>query len=258
MIIKTGIMKTTVFVTMVLFFLVTGCKKQDHAELTAQEWQLKEMSGLSSKPEKMPTLLFTDSTALYGFAGCNRFFGTYTVEGKDKLKIKVGGVTMMFCPDMAVEDQYLTELKRIASYHIEPNLLQLKDSAGTIRMTFIPKDKVKQLGVSEDRQGCNEAAGYTWSEVRKSCIRLFESGVQLTSVKDTAESLAAYIVFSADSLQAEVFVPNMDIHPILERRNLPIGRYAWNQEDDDSFNIRQVGDKWIIDQANSLLYHQSR
>ena len=37
MIIKTGIMKTTVFVTMVLFFLVTGCKKQDHAELTAQE-----------------------------------------------------------------------------------------------------------------------------------------------------------------------------------------------------------------------------
>lgn len=73
MIIKTGKMKTTVFVTMVLFFLVTGCKKQDHAELTAQEWQLKEMSGLSSKPEKMPTLLFTDSTALYGFAGCNRF-----------------------------------------------------------------------------------------------------------------------------------------------------------------------------------------
>ena len=45
MIIKTGKMKTTVFVTMVLFFLVTGCKKQDHAELTAQEWQLKEMSG---------------------------------------------------------------------------------------------------------------------------------------------------------------------------------------------------------------------
>ena len=111
----------------------------------------------------------------------------------------------------------------------------MKDSAGTIRMTFIPKDKVKQLGVSEDRQGCNEAAGYTWSEVRKSCIRLFESGVQLTSVKDTAESLAAYIVFSADSLQAEVFVPNMDIHPILERRNLPNGRYAWNQEDDANF-----------------------
>lgn len=194
-------MKTTVFVTMVLFFLVTGCKKQDHAELTAPGMAVKrDERALFKAREKMPTLLFTDSTALYGFAGCNRFFGTYTVEGKDKLKIKVGGVTMMFCPDMAVEDQYLTELKRIASYHIEPNLLQLKDSAGTIRMTFIPKDKVKQLGVSEDRQGCNEAAGYTWSEVRKSCIRLFESGVQLTSVKDTAESLAAYIVFSADSL----------------------------------------------------------
>ena len=55
-----------------------GAGTVSYTHLTAQEWQLKEMSGLSSKPEKMPTLLFTDSTALYGFAGCNRFFGTYT------------------------------------------------------------------------------------------------------------------------------------------------------------------------------------
>lgn len=251
-------MKTTVFVTTIIFLLITACKKQDHTQLTAQEWQLKEMSGLSSKPENMPTLLFTDSTALYGFAGCNRFFGTYTTEGRDQLKIELGGVSMMFCPDMSIEDQYLTELKRIASYHIEPNLLQLKDSAGNIRMTFIPKTAEKRLGVAEDSHGCNGAAGYTWSEVRKNCIRLFESGLPLTSVKDATDSLVAYIVFATDSLQVEVFMPNTEIHPILERRNLSGGGYVWNREGNDTFNVRKIGDKWVIGQGDILLYQQSR
>lgn len=251
-------MKTTVFMAMVIVFLVTACKKQENTKLTAQEWQLQEMNGLFAKPEKMPTLLFTDSTALYGFAGCNRFFGTYTTKGKDRLHIELGGVTMMFCPDMAVEDQYLEGLKNVASYHFEKNMLQLKDSAGNVRMTFIPKMAEKQVGVDKDSHGCNKAAGYTWSEVQKNCIRLFESGVQLVSVQDTASSLAAYIVFSADSLQAEVFLPNTELHPVLERRSLPAGGYAWNQEDDDTFNIRKAGDKWIIEQRNTILYQQSK
>lgn len=71
-------------------------------------------------------------------------------------------------------------------------------------MVFGPLVKGEQVGVAKDEHGCNAAAGYTWSEVQAKCIRLFEDGIQFQSVQDTASALAAYVVFSADSLKAEV------------------------------------------------------
>lgn len=235
---------------------LAACKSNEKARLSGQEWELKRMEGMEGKPERMPSLLFTDSTTVYGFAGCNRFFGTYTAENGNKLRIHPGGVTMMFCPDMAVEDRFLKELERVASYSFRDGELELKDSTGNVQLVFVPLQKKEVIGVADDAHGCNAAAGYTWSQVRGKCIRLFEEGIRLQSLKDTASALSAYIVFASDSLQAEVYTPRQESSPVLERRSLPAGGYAWNQEDDDTWNVRMQDGKWVIEKRGEILYMQ--
>ena len=78
-------MKEMKLMLLVLLVAVTGCKSSDNSLtlLRAKEWQLKSMTenGKEVKnPQQIPTLVFSDSSAVYGSAGCNRFFGTY--EGK--------------------------------------------------------------------------------------------------------------------------------------------------------------------------------
>ena len=60
-------------------------------------------------------------------------------------------------------------------------------------------------GADRDGHDCIGSAGYQWSEARKDCIRPFEDGVKMlpTTQSDTGAVYAAYIVFSADSAQAE-------------------------------------------------------
>lgn len=255
-------MKKMQWMMLVLLLAVTGCKntKKDQGaalSLTNRDWQLTSMTqdGKTVKnPEQLPMLRFTDSTAVYGSAGCNRFFGTYTADKNGAMTLTPGGATMMYCPDMPFEDAYLKALATVKDYTVQGKELKLTDGAGKLVLLYSPEDTTRRIGVAEDAHGCNAAAGYTWSEVRGDCIRLFESGVKLHSAADPQASLVAYVVFAADSLKAEVFLPDAKQHPVLERRSLAKGGYVWNQEDDDTLNVRQKEGKWVIEKRQQLLY----
>ena len=54
-----------------------------------------------------------------------------------------------------------------------------------------------------------------------------------------------------------VYVPGHDNHPVLDRRTLPAGGYVWNQEDDDTYNVRRLDGKWVIEQRGKVLYKQA-
>ena len=254
-------MKEMKLMLLVLLVAVAGCKSSDNSLtlLRAKEWQLKSMTenGKEVKnPQQIPTLVFSDSSAVYGSAGCNRFFGTYEVGEKGKMTFKTGGATMMYCPDMDFENQYLQALPLIRKFAVDRQKLTMKSGDGQVELVYVPVDKSKTLGVAKDKHGCNAAAGYTWSEVRKDCIRLFEEGIQFSAAAGQDSTLAAYVVFSADSLQAEVFLPNPKTQAVLERRQLPGGGYAWNQEDDDTVNVRKVDGRWVIEQRDQVLYSE--
>lgn len=79
----------------------------------------------------------------------------------------------------------------------------------------------------------------------------------MNPVNDPQATLSTFIVFSTDSTLAEVFIPNMENHPLLNRRELPKGGYAWNVEDDDTYNVRQVNGQWIIEQRGETLYTET-
>lgn len=58
-------------------------------------------------------------------------------------------------------------------------------------------DTVHVVGGDKDKHGCIASAGYTWSEVQKDCIRLWEKGVRMNAVDDAEKVL--FLVFSPDS-----------------------------------------------------------
>ncbi len=117
-------------------------------------------------------------------------------------------------------------------------------------------DTTFTTGSDRDGHGCIGSAGYAWSEVCQECIRPFEAGVRMLSATDPEATLCAYLVFSADSAQAELFLPDRETTEVLDRRNLPAGGHAWNIEDDDTFNVRRTADRWIIERRGTTLYRQ--
>lgn len=118
-------------------------------------------------------------------------------------------------------------------------------------------DETEMVGNDKDEHGCIASAGYTWSEVQKDCIRLWEKGVRMTSVGDAEKSL--FLVFSPDSTQVELFFSEENVpNEILDRRSLPAGGYAWNVEDDDTKNVRLENGEWTVSQRAKLIYKQAK
>ncbi|REC80011.1 hypothetical protein DRF60_03235 [Chryseobacterium elymi] len=66
-------------------------------------------------------------------------------------------------------------------------------------------------GGDRDAHGCIGSAGYTYSQIKKDCVRVFEQKIKLTEVapKGSYTSMAA-VIFSKDLKKAEVFVPDTD------------------------------------------------
>jgi hypothetical protein len=62
-----------------------------------------------------------------------------------------------------------------------------------------------QVGAPADAQGCMPSAGYTWSEMKRQCIRIWEEGVPFEPVDTTDPDQWAFVVFSDDQPLAELY-----------------------------------------------------
>ncbi|QNK64657.1 DUF3828 domain-containing protein [Pedobacter sp. PAMC26386] len=68
--------------------------------------------------------------------------------------------------------------------------------------TQTDQGKTVMVGGDSDAHGCKGSAGYTWSALKKTCIRVFELPLKLNSADGTT---IAGVVLSDDKKQAEVF-----------------------------------------------------
>ncbi len=65
------------------------------------------------------------------------------------------------------------------------------------------------VGNDVDEHGCKPSAGYTWSVLKKECVRIFEVGSQFTAAGvNNDDTFAAYIILNQKYDSAEVFLPN--------------------------------------------------
>lgn len=84
-------------------------------------WQVQQMGAKDLKDIKAkPSMSFRpEERAVAGNAGCNRYFGSFSSDGKGGIKFSKMGATMMLCPDMHVEREFLQILDRVHSYTLE-------------------------------------------------------------------------------------------------------------------------------------------
>lgn len=84
--------------------------------------------------------------------------------------------------------------------------------------------------------------------------RLFDEGIRVEAVDSKRAPL--YIIFSQDSLTADLYKPGGDTHETLHRRILPDGGLVWNTEDDDTKNLRFADGRWTVSLRDGTMYRQ--
>jgi heat shock protein HslJ len=122
------------------------------APLEGTPWRLD--SYVNTQGESVGVMPDTEITAQFeageisGSAGCNRYFGSYDVDG-DKLTIGPLASTEMYCyPDEVMDQEmaYLAALGDAASFNVEGDRLDLADSAGQTILVFAVRQPAPLTG----------------------------------------------------------------------------------------------------------------
>ena len=105
-------------------------------------WSLREMNGkkvmMSPNQEKEQGFMLRSNGKITGFAGCNNFFGTYTLSGKNGISVdKNLGMTMKACPDVKVNEQMFAKIFTQANnYQVKGKTMMLKDAKNNVIAVF--------------------------------------------------------------------------------------------------------------------------
>ena len=82
-----------------------------------------------------------------------------------------------------------------------------------------------KAGADRDSHGCIGSAGYTYSQLKKECIRTFEQKIQLKEMA-TKGNYTAAILFNKDQSKAEIFLKEEKNSVILNRTSKGIWKNA--------------------------------
>lgn len=75
------------------------------------------------------------------------------------------------------------------------------------------------VGGDKDVHGCIGSAGYTYSQIKKDCVRVFDQKIKLKEVNpEKSNSTMTAVIFSKDKKKAEIFIPNGDEKSIILNR----------------------------------------
>lgn len=111
------------------------------SSLEDRTWMLVELAGeavVVPEGSKRPYLRFSsEESRLAGNASCNNFFGGYALAAGGRLRIGGNlGSTMMACPDMSIENRFMSALIEIDAYTVGGNTLSLLQGSAAPVMRF--------------------------------------------------------------------------------------------------------------------------
>jgi copper homeostasis protein (lipoprotein) len=98
--------------------------------LTEKFWKLTELNGkkivVGATFNKEPHIILKNQeTRVKGHGGCNSFFGTYELKPGNRITISQIGNTLMACPEMETETQFLKAIQAADSYFLKGDTLIL-------------------------------------------------------------------------------------------------------------------------------------
>lgn len=105
--------------------------KKSVPEVTGKYWKLKTLEGreieMSENQEREAYfILDAKDNRIKGFAGCNTFNGTYTLEDGNRINFSQMATTMKACADVAVnESEFLKVFELANNYTIQDDVLSL-------------------------------------------------------------------------------------------------------------------------------------
>lgn len=104
-------------------------------------YNLIELNGKAVTLEKSPNFEYSEKeNRISGFAGCNRFFGSYQRLDENQVKTGPMASTMMACADENVsktETEYLKMWDSVSSFLAEGDNLSLLDTNGSVLARFV-------------------------------------------------------------------------------------------------------------------------
>lgn len=113
-------------------------KGNTDTELTDTFWVLKRIGDsdvVRAEGLEDPHMTLTASDEVRGFAGCNRFFGSYQQQAQTLVFGPLGS-TRMACDQMDQETAFLSRLSGTVTYRIRASTLEIIDDSGTVTLSF--------------------------------------------------------------------------------------------------------------------------
>lgn len=97
-------------------------------------------------------------------------------------------------------------------------------------------EEATTVGSEKDEHGCITSAGETWSQLKQSCIQIFNVGQRLNPIetKEGEAVISAFVLFNDDKSEAELFLPNTKSNTILKTTNKETyenGEYKFDTKD---------------------------
>ncbi len=130
-------------ISLTLLLLAVGCASEKDFAITGKEWTVVAIDtiqapiGTGGRPI---TMRFDDSTRrVYGFAGCNQYNASYTLQG-DSLSFGPGVSTRMACPGFnGIEEVFLADLADITEVQYTGEVLILSGHGKAIRARILAR-----------------------------------------------------------------------------------------------------------------------
>jgi heat shock protein HslJ len=141
---------------LLLFPLLAACSglaESRETSLSDVTWELDsylDAQGqvVNALPDAQATLEFA-AGQLSGSNGCNRYFASYTQDGKN-LTLGPAGSTRMACEEarMTQESAFMVALGKVAAYRLKAARLELLDAEGKVQLTFSVQEPLPLAGTT--------------------------------------------------------------------------------------------------------------
>ena len=107
----------------------------------------------------------------------------------------------------------------------------------------------KIVGEDTDEHGCKSSAGYTWSVLKNECIRLWETGIQLSPIDNKASYTSiATVIINDDKTKVELFI-------VGEKSSIILNKHAQNFSG-NGYELTQVTAKWVLKKNDKAIYKE--
>jgi heat shock protein HslJ len=104
------------------------------------KWKLVKLMGKDVSDKNAYILFSSEENKVYGNASCNNFNGSYELNTGNQIKLSKIAATLMACPDMIVENEFMEILRKVDNYSINGKSMTLNKAKMAPMAVFVASE----------------------------------------------------------------------------------------------------------------------